>query len=99
MIPLRGLSISAIRKNEIAIATGNTESKREDFPCAWYSSRALQNVAVKSRRIEAAIVMRFGQAAAEYPSAFKTSFMPDIPSAEIALACVLVAGSTADQRL
>src|SRR5271156_4468442 len=77
MSPPRGLSMSAISRNEIDTSKGRTSKRSECDLWAPYPANRLQNRAINSIRAQADGGMRFFQAASVYPCEFSTSFIPE----------------------
>ena len=96
MTPLRGLSISAMRKNAIDVIIGRIKSTRVPLPTSLYPRRRLQAIAIASIRAHAPIGMRFSQAAWVYPYEFRTSFIPETTSAIAGVGCATAARDAVD---
>src|SRR5215469_1531624 len=98
MTPVRGLSISEIKKNATATAIGKIRNNRRSVLCAPYPISKLQQMAMTNINPQAAIGMRFHQAACVYPCEFRTSFIPETARATIAVGCAAASFPTADHN-
>src|ERR1700722_6911031 len=97
-MPLRGLSMSAMRKNEIdtiSVMTRNTTNsaplRRMQKPMRRLQQRAMANI-----RNHAEGGIRFHHAACVYPCEFNTSFIPETVNAVSGVGCKLADFSTVD---
>src|SRR5258705_7421792 len=98
MTPPRGLSMSAMRENEMDKTSGRIRSRNASALAsrARYPTNTLQQMAIATIRAHAAIGMRFHQAACVYPCEFNTSFMPDTAMATRGVGCAAAGAWTAD---
>src|SRR5580698_8133857 len=96
MIPLRGLSMSAMRKNEIDTIRVITRNTMNSAPLRRMQKpiRRLQQRAMLSIRDHAEGGIRFHHAACVYPCEFNTSFIPETASAVRGDGCKLADLST-----
>src|SRR5215472_2433144 len=98
MTPVRGLSMSEIKKNAMDTAIGKIRKIRRPVRWAPYPIRKLQQTAMTNINPQAGIGMRFHHAACVYPCEFRTSFIPETRRAKTAVGCILVPGLTADHN-
>src|SRR5580658_4919123 len=98
MKPPRGLSMSAMRRNEMDTTRGSTNNRPDFGPavCAPYPINRLQETAIDIIKVQAAVGMRFHHAACVYPWEFKTSFMPETARAITGDGCATAGFCTAD---
>jgi hypothetical protein len=98
MRPPRGLSMSAIRKNEIDTISVRTRNTTEPASVRWILKpiSRLQQRAIASIKAHAATGIRFHHAACVYPCEFNTSFMPETTSAAKGVGCEAAGRRTVD---
>ena len=96
MTPVRGLSISEIKKKAMDTAIGKIRNIRRPVRWAPYPISKLQQMAMTNINPQASIGMRFHHAACVYPCEFRTSFIPETARATIAVGCAAACVPTAD---
>jgi len=97
MKPWQGLSISAIRKNEIETTSGSTSNRNLVLSCEICPTSRLQKMAIVTTRHHAANGNLFVQAASVKPREFHTSVTPETARATVGVGWFAAIACTIDQ--